>query len=50
MSLEKWIRNLGAASFVALLLGLAGCNTVEGFGEDVESAGDAIEDEADDRN
>lgn len=24
------------------------CNTVEGFGEDVESAGDSIEDEAED--
>lgn len=50
MSLEKWIRNLGAASIAALLLGLAGCNTVEGLGEDIESAGDAIEDEADERN
>lgn len=50
MSLEKWIRSLGAASIAAMVLGLAACNTVEGFGEDVESAGDAIEDEADDRN
>ncbi len=26
--------------------GLAGCNTTEGFGKDVEAAGDAISDEA----
>lgn len=26
--------------------GLAGCNTVEGFGEDLEAAGDNLEDEA----
>lgn len=25
---------------------LSGCNTIEGAGEDLESAGDAIEDEA----
>jgi predicted small secreted protein len=32
-----------------LLVGaaLAGCNTVEGLGRDVEAAGDAIEDAAD---
>lgn len=27
-------------------LGLAGCNTMEGAGEDMEAAGDAIEDSA----
>lgn len=27
---------------------LTGCNTVEGAGEDIESAGDAIQDSADD--
>jgi len=27
---------------------LAGCNTVEGVGRDIEDLGDAIEDEADD--
>ena len=33
---------------VAMLLssGLAGCNTTAGFGQDVEAAGDAIEDKA----
>ncbi|MCH2546916.1 MAG: entericidin A/B family lipoprotein [Alphaproteobacteria bacterium] len=28
------------------LFGLAACNTMEGFGEDIESGGDAIEDSA----
>ncbi|SFR42499.1 Predicted small secreted protein [Marinobacter daqiaonensis] len=34
---------------VVLLLaaGMAGCNTMEGFGRDVESAGEEIEDQAD---
>ena len=39
--------------FVALVflpLALAGCNTVEGFGDDVESAGDKISDTANDAN
>ncbi len=27
-------------------LGLAGCNTMEGFGEDMKKTGEAIEDEA----
>jgi predicted small secreted protein len=48
MTLERWIRSLGLASAAALLLGLAGCNTIEGVGEDIEAAGDAIEDEASD--
>lgn len=30
------------------LLAFGGCNTVEGMGEDMEDAGDAIEDSADD--
>jgi predicted small secreted protein len=36
----KWLPVAAAA------LLLAGCNTMEGFGEDVESAGEAIEEEA----
>ena len=32
--------------FVVSLLGLSACNTVEGVGEDVEAAGDAMEDSA----
>jgi len=31
-------------------LALSGCNTTEGVGEDIEAAGDAIEDAADDAN
>ena len=31
---------------LAFSLGLYGCNTVEGAGKDIESAGDAIKDEA----
>jgi predicted small secreted protein len=40
-SLMKWI---GAS---ALLLALAGCNTIEGAGEDIEKAGEAIQKAAD---
>jgi predicted small secreted protein len=50
MKLENLIRSLGVAGALSLMLGLAACNTVEGFGEDVEAAGDAIEDEASERN
>ncbi|WP_372972162.1 entericidin A/B family lipoprotein [Marinobacter sp.] len=31
---------------VLLGIGLAGCNTMEGFGKDVEATGEKIEDEA----
>lgn len=30
-----------------LAAGMAGCNTMEGFGRDVESAGEEIEEQAD---
>lgn len=33
---------------VALSAGLSACNTVEGVGEDIESAGDTLEDAAED--
>lgn len=33
-------------SLLALSLHLQGCNTIRGFGQDVEQAGDAIEDAA----
>lgn len=49
MTLSEMLRRMGVAVFTVWLLGAAGCNTVEGFGEDVEAAGDAIEDEAGDR-
>lgn len=50
MKLENLIRSLGLAGALGLMLGLSACNTVEGVGEDVEAAGDAIEDEASERN
>jgi len=34
----------------AALLALAGCNTAEGVGEDIESAGEAIDEEAEEHN
>jgi predicted small secreted protein len=36
---------IAALGFFGLLV-LSGCNTVQGVGEDVEEAGDAIEEEA----
>lgn len=42
---------LSHMAFTVLLLahfGLAACNTAEGFGEDVQSTGEAIEDSAED--
>ncbi len=37
-----------AIILAAYVLAVAGCNTMEGIGEDMESARDAIENEADD--
>lgn len=36
---------LGLAAAI-MVVGLTGCNTTQGFGEDVEAAGDVIEDAA----
>lgn len=33
---------------LAIAGGLAGCNTMAGFGEDVEQAGESVEEEAED--
>jgi predicted small secreted protein len=42
-TLRNWsILLLGIASFA-----LAGCNTMQGAGEDIEDAGDSIQDAAD---
>lgn len=46
MAPNETMRKLGILSLTALLVGIAGCNTVEGIGEDVEAAGEAIEEEA----
>lgn len=40
------MNKLLAILLAAYALLLSGCNTMEGFGKDVESAGDAIEDKA----
>ena len=36
---------LAAAFLMATALLLGGCNTIEGFGEDVEEAGDEVDEE-----
>jgi predicted small secreted protein len=41
------LRIVGACMMLLTLVMVVGCNTVEGAGEDIESAGDAIEDAAD---
>ena len=46
MASSEIIRKLGIVSIAALLCGIAGCNTVEGIGEDVEAAGEEIDEEA----
>ncbi len=40
-------RNLFYAGLILATLPMAACNTVDGAGEDLESAGDAIEDGTD---
>jgi predicted small secreted protein len=41
------VRKFLAIFVVSSSLALAACNTVEGVGEDVQSAGEAVEDAAD---
>lgn len=41
------LRFLGTLLGLAMVLGLAACNTMEGLGEDVEALGEAIEEQAD---
>lgn len=40
------MKNLTIISLLLMALGLAGCNTTRGFGQDVEAVGDTIEDSA----
>jgi predicted small secreted protein len=47
-NLKKSIRNLFAALFLAASLTFIGCETTEGAGRDIQAAGEAIEDAADD--
>jgi predicted small secreted protein len=45
--IAKFLSSLLAAVFMAGLLGtIAGCNTVEGAGKDIQQGGKAIRDEA----
>lgn len=44
---QRRLHSLLAALILIGLASLAGCNTMEGFGEDVQSAGEAIEESAD---
>jgi len=41
------MRQFITAALLAGSLVLAGCNTIEGAGEDIQSAGNAVEDAAD---
>lgn len=43
---EKILNLMLAAILVALSLTLTGCNTTEGFGKDMQSAGQSIQKEA----
>jgi predicted small secreted protein len=47
-----WLNVLWAVLLMPafLLLGPSGCNTAEGFGEDLESAGEGLQDEARDED
>ncbi|MEM5345762.1 entericidin A/B family lipoprotein [Paraburkholderia azotifigens] len=41
-----FLRRFALATLAGLLLGLAGCNTVHGFGEDLQHLGGSISDKA----
>ena len=43
--MKNWFKVLGVG---CLVLAIAGCNTVEGIGRDIETAGDTIEKTAND--
>ncbi len=47
-NLKPFWMTLCAATVAASCIGLSACNTVEGVGRDVESAGDAVADTAND--
>jgi predicted small secreted protein len=45
----KWLQIMLLGSTLGVLAaGLSGCNTSKGFGEDLESVGEDIQDEAED--
>lgn len=41
--MSKWLHGLFTAALVALMLASTGCNTIRGFGQDVQTGGRAIE-------
>ncbi|AOJ98257.1 entericidin A/B family lipoprotein [Burkholderia vietnamiensis] len=44
---QRIVRVLAALALVGLSFGLTGCNTVRGFGQDVNAAGNALQRAAD---
>jgi len=49
-ALGRWIYAAAVVGVSGMAAALSGCNTVEGVGEDVEAAGDAIDEEAEEEN
>lgn len=45
--MNRTMKTLGIVSSVLLLLLSAGCATIEGAGKDIEAAGEAVQDAAD---
>jgi predicted small secreted protein len=43
-------RSLSVLAAGTLLVAISGCNTMEGVGEDMEDAGDKIQEEAEEHN
>jgi len=43
---NAFLRRFALAALAGLLLGLAGCNTVHGFGEDLQHLGGSISNKA----
>lgn len=46
--MHKGLPHMAFGLLLLASIGLAACNTAEGFGEDVQSGGEAIEDSAED--
>jgi predicted small secreted protein len=42
------LKNLVLWTWIVLMLGAAGCNTMRGAGEDVEAAGEGVQDVSED--
>ncbi len=48
LTMHKCLSHMALTMLLLASIGLAACNTAEGFGEDVQSGGKAIEDSAND--